>query len=450
MPTWPATLPHPLIDGYSLQILDNCERTPVEAAHARVRKMLAGDKDFLTVNWMMTNEQFSAFRDWYRDEVSDGAEWFDTQMDYDGQGLKAVEARFASKWTVRHERPFRWRVAAKLEIKYQALTALEEENILLGVMEKDVVLLWSPTAQDEVTLSKIGPDPVYAYTGTQYNKNGVSLGVVPALHSKGVWVGPGYANLFTAGAPSAQTKTLTAQKYTVWCAAGSVVCGAYGTATSAAPLTFTATAGSCTFTPSDVTRWMLTASVAPMPYVAPGVTVASAAGSTTNGLAWPMSAEMTAALSGRCTVAALVTMGAGSGDLLGSGGTSRNVVTVADNAGRTLLFLGNSTTEANSHIARGQDGTTNADRRSAWSRNEQHIKVVQTNAAASQFRVGNLRVGIDSAIQWGSWVTYDGSFNPLTYLRAAYGGTMPLWLSKVMVSKTGGLTDAQILERLNA
>ena len=132
MPTWPATLPLPLIDGYGLQILDNCERVQMEAGHARVRKMQAGDKDFLAVNWLMTNEQFSAFRDWYRDEVSDGAEWFDTQMDYDGQGLKAVEARFASKWTVRHEPPFRWRVAARLEIKYPALTSEQITNILTG------------------------------------------------------------------------------------------------------------------------------------------------------------------------------------------------------------------------------------------------------------------------------------------------------------------------------
>lgn len=133
MPTWPATLPHPLIDGYSLQILDNCERVQMEAGHARVRKMLAGDKDFLTVNWLMTNEQFTAFRAWYRDEVSEGAAWFDTQMDYDGQGLKAVEARFASKWTVRHERPFRWRVAARLEIKYTPLTPEQATDVLAGI-----------------------------------------------------------------------------------------------------------------------------------------------------------------------------------------------------------------------------------------------------------------------------------------------------------------------------
>lgn len=125
MAVWPATLPLPLIEGYALQPLDNCSRSSMESGHLRVRMEFEGDKDFLSVNWMMTNEQLTAFRDWYRNDIADGADWFDAQLDYDGQGLKDVEARFAGKWTLRHEHPFRWRVTAKLEISYPALTALE-------------------------------------------------------------------------------------------------------------------------------------------------------------------------------------------------------------------------------------------------------------------------------------------------------------------------------------
>ena len=264
MPTWPATLPAPLIDGYTLQPFDNCTRSPMESGHQRVRLEFEGDKDFLTVNWLMTGDQFGAFRDWFKDDIADGEAWFDAEMDYDGEGMKAVEARFAAKFAAKHEPPSRWRVSAKLELKHTPLTELEQDNVLAGIVEKDVVLLWVPETQADVLSSKIGPDATAAYSGTQRDENGVAIGTFPALHSKGVWVGPGYSNLFTAGEPTEQTETLTAQKYTVWCDIGSVVCGAYGTATAAAPLTFTATAGNCTFTPSGVTKWMLTATVAPM------------------------------------------------------------------------------------------------------------------------------------------------------------------------------------------
>jgi hypothetical protein len=85
-----------------------------------------------------------------------------------------------------------------------------------------------------------------------------------------------------------------------------------------------------------------------------------------------------------------------------------------------------------------------------WSRNERHIKIVQTNADGTQFRVGNKRIGIDSAIQWSAWTNFDGSFNPLTALRLAYGNTVPIWFRRVMVSNKGGMSDTEIETRMVA
>lgn len=450
MATWPSTLPDPLVDGYGIEPVSQTVSTDMEVGSARVRRRSFAQVDMLPVQWSLSNDQMTVFRAWFSHPIGadGGAAWFSTSLLMGDGSARTVQARFAGNWKAVYVPHLRWQVRAMLEVRYSTvLTALEQQNILRGIMEKDVVLLWTPTTQADVLASKVGPDAAFSVTGAQYDENGTSLGTVAALHSKGVWVGPAYSNLFT-GAVAEQTKTLTAQKYTVWCAAGSVVCGAYGTATAAAPLTFTATAGNCTFTPSGVTRWMLTASVAPMPYIAPGVSVASAAGSTTNGLAWAMSAEMTAALSGACTVAAVVTMGVGSGDL--PSGLAVSHVGCRDTTYNDVLFSYDNGAGAQ-RLVRSSDAVNQATYvGDGWSRNERHIKIVQTNAAASQFRVGNQRVGIDSAIQWGSWETYDGSFNPLTYLRAAYGNTVPLWISKVMVSKLGGLTDAQIEERLNA
>lgn len=49
--------------------------------------------------------------------------------------------------------------------------------------------------------SAVGPDPLWSYAGQQYDADGVSVGAVPAWHAgKGVWCGPGYSNILSAGA----------------------------------------------------------------------------------------------------------------------------------------------------------------------------------------------------------------------------------------------------------
>lgn len=147
-----------------------------------------------------------------------------------------------------------------------------------------------------------------------------------------------------------------------------------------------------------------------------------------------------------CTVAAEVTMGVGSGDIANN--TVIPGVTVRDinNGG---LYSGTDGA-GGGRIISGYDATTATHLVGSWSRNERHIKIVQTNADGTKFRVGNKRVGIDATIQWGSWANFDGSFNPLTALRLAYGNTVPLWFKRVMVSNRGGMTDAEILARMEA
>ena len=310
-----------------------------------------------------------------------------------------------------------------------------------------LALLW-PIRPSLVGAQKcaVGPAPEWSYTGAQYDADGVSVGAVPAWHTgKGVWCGPAYTNLFAGGPSIARSVSLTAQKYTLTCDAGSVACS-YGTATPSTPLTFTATAGSTTFTPTGVTKWQLTASVAPMPYVAPGVTVPSAAGTSGgNGVAWAMSAKMTAALSGKCTVAALVTMGVGSADL--ATGQIINGLSWRNNDSdlRAAYDAG-----GNKRIVGANDGATTALLAGTWNTGERHLKVVQVNAAGTQFRVGNRKLGAESTVTFGSWATFDGSFNPLTHLRAGLGAIVPLHLLGVQIWNAPEVSEADIEKQFKA
>jgi len=451
MASYPSTLlPAPRIAGYGIDPTDMTARTEMDAGNVVARRRTYHQRDVVNVAWTFSDRQMAIFRAWFHSSegANGGAGWFDMVLLDGWHGKESRNCRFASNWQAKYVPHLYWEVTATIEMRNVVYTARQLENLMLGIMEQDVVLLWAPTTQADVLVSKIGPDAEMTLAGAQYDESGTSLGTAAALHSKGVWVGPEYSSLFT-GPVEAQTKTLTAQKYTVWCDSGSVVCGSYGTATASAPLTFTATAGDCTFTPSGVTRWMLTATVAPMPYVPPGTSVASAAGSTTNGLSWEMSAEMTAALSGACTVAVLATVGVSDDDM--TNGQYQVFASAKDTGGtQNSLFYGKNSGGVGL-LAQSYDGSIFTDGvAKTFDRSVIVLAVVETDEGATFFRAGAKRVGVDSAMSWSNWKTYDGDLDHAATLRAAIGATLPLWLKAVMVSKLGGLTDAQIEARIYA
>lgn len=99
---------------------------------------------------------------------------------------------------------------------------------------------------------------------------------------------------------------------------------------------------------------------------------------------------------------------------------------------------------------RAYDGTTPVSAPSlAWPRNSIINRVTQVNTAGTQFRVGYMIEGTHTAIQWGSWVAFDGSFNPSTLYRLllGYNNAYPMWYNKIAVWKEQ-VSDERILEAL--
>jgi hypothetical protein len=83
------------------------------------------------------------------------------------------------------------------------------------------------------------------------------------------------------------------------------------------------------------------------------------------------------------------------------------------------------------------------------------LKIVETNTSGDEFRVGNKSytedmIAIDTNIVWSSWWPYDGSFNPETYLKLAYGSTVPLWFKQIQVWSEGERPEADIVELAEA
>jgi len=194
-----------------------------------------------------------------------------------------------------------------------------------------------------------------------------------------------------------------------------------------------------------------------MPFVA-AVDDAAAAVSVTstastsggNGLAIPLNAQMTAALSGGAfTAACLCWMGVGSGELPNS--SYANILSVRNINTSDILYIrknsGGGVTIVNS-----SDGTSVSAPVETFSRSNLVLFISQVNAARTHFISGYRRytsamVPIDAGVVWGALVVYDGSMGPLTHLRFGYGLTVPIGFIQVqMWSKSA--SDAEILNVL--
>lgn len=120
MASWPASLPAPLVAGYSLSPADPCIRTDFEIGPKRVRRRTSARQDSVSVSWVMSASQFEEFRSWFddaEDGIAGGASWFllSLQLGVGGEGVS--EARFSQVFTADFLGGGFWRVSATLEVR---------------------------------------------------------------------------------------------------------------------------------------------------------------------------------------------------------------------------------------------------------------------------------------------------------------------------------------------
>jgi hypothetical protein len=156
------------------------------------------------------------------------------------------------------------------------------------------------------------------------------------------------------------------------------------------------------------------------------------------------------------TLAALVTMGVGS-DELPNESWNVNIGCVNDSAGNGILQF-----EKNAlgltKILKSTDGTTDAQVFDGWDRGEKHLKKVDTRlddpdnpGTGPQFRVGNQRftedlIPIDSSMVYSSWITFDGSFDPLDFERWGLNLNTPMHIIWKATFDTGEIDEDTLLK----
>jgi hypothetical protein len=146
-----------------------------------------------------------------------------------------------------------------------------------------------------------------------------------------------------------------------------------------------------------------------------------------------------------CTVLSEMYMGVGSAELPRT--TSQiNSITCKNTADSLLSFRGDATL-GQERISVSTDSVNFVALIGNWSRDEVHKRAAQSNG--TQFRVGYRRYESDGITPISDWVwstysAFDGSFDPLEYLRFGYLNTVPMWLRKCVIWNRGDVTAAEL------
>lgn len=206
---------------------------------------------------------------------------------------------------------------------------------------------------------------------------------------------------------------------------------------------------------------VITSTPYPMPYVPPGATqLTNAATTGGNGTNIPLDAGLlkcfgNGVVPAVCTMMVEDYMGVGSAEL-----PNDTTVSCISVSGSTYDLRAYKNTVGGMRFVGTYDGTSYliAGTDVQWSANEIHRRYIQTSSDGTKFRVGYQRfssamVEITAGIQWShtgaesTWAAFDGSFNPLTYLRMCLNVTVPIWGRKLVVANKS-LSAAEISDAL--
>lgn len=119
---YPAGLPLPTREGYSLQHVSPLQRTQLSSGRARQRRRFTSVPTMTQVSWLMSEAQALSFEVWFAAPreyggITDGADWFYVTLQTP-MGIKPYEARFTDMYNgpelvgVSH-----WRFSAEIEIR---------------------------------------------------------------------------------------------------------------------------------------------------------------------------------------------------------------------------------------------------------------------------------------------------------------------------------------------
>ena len=117
MANFPATLPAPSIDGYSIAPDKSMIRTDMDTGPARQRQIFTSFPTMVSCGFKFTPAQMTEFRSFYMTDVNTGADWFRMSLDI-GDGVTEYDVRFVEPWNATRLPGANWSVSVKLEVRF--------------------------------------------------------------------------------------------------------------------------------------------------------------------------------------------------------------------------------------------------------------------------------------------------------------------------------------------
>lgn len=95
---WPSDFPKLIRENYGVQHGTPFVRTTMDSGRVRQRKKFSLVPSSTDVSWIFTSEQCAYFEAWFRDELNDGASWFNIPL-VSPLGLNSAVCRFSEMYS---------------------------------------------------------------------------------------------------------------------------------------------------------------------------------------------------------------------------------------------------------------------------------------------------------------------------------------------------------------
>jgi hypothetical protein len=123
---YPAGLPRGRHSGRSYQLVSPLLRSDLVSGRAIQRRRFTSVPQGANINWLFSDVQAQAFEAWWRDQLIDGAQWFECPLDTP-MGYYLYTCRFTDVYKgPSRAGPNLWAYSAELELRERAVPPVGE------------------------------------------------------------------------------------------------------------------------------------------------------------------------------------------------------------------------------------------------------------------------------------------------------------------------------------
>lgn len=135
---YPAGLPRGRHSGRSYQLVSPLLRSDLVSGRAIQRRRFTSVPQGANINWLFNDVQGQAFEAWWRDQLTDGASWFECPLDTP-MGYYLYTCRFTDVYKgPSRAGPNLWAYSAELELRERAVPAVGEGEFPEDILYSEI------------------------------------------------------------------------------------------------------------------------------------------------------------------------------------------------------------------------------------------------------------------------------------------------------------------------